>query len=294
MRNKKKYKKPLTWFGLFGISTMIGIFATSCATVDTPVFRQISLQDFGPENKRQFREITNIPSPTVKNLVYGTTAYNNGNYVLTLATTTNLAQYQFINGTSPGIGDLWLGEWAQAVRNITNRYNTSVQNGYPNGIKFGLFIDQTPPGTSGDEQWNPLSRFPDKRKDERATDAEKKRSNKLRRNDQSAQVYRDVFNLIQQTYGSSVSGWLNSSNVRSEDPSVEVTKVAVIAFRNVMGKVTAHFYNGSAPTPPASTNPPASATPPASASTNPQSFTQKQQALTLPSGFFTFLDGVYK
>ncbi|WP_027119372.1 DUF6856 family protein [[Mycoplasma] testudinis] len=297
MRIQKKSKKLVLGLGLLGITTIVGTVAASCATVDTNVFKQISTSDFNTQSPVSFQDISTVPNSSVKNLIYGTTAFNNGNYVLTISTSTDLNQYNFLHGGTPSTNSTqWNGDWARGVRFISNNFNSSSQNGYPNGIQFLLYEDSY---TGDVNQWNPYSKYPDKTNDNSASQEDKNNSNKLRRNDSSAETYREIFDLIRQTYGSSVTSWLNEANVSAQNPGSQVTTVGIIAFRNVNGVVTPHFFNGAAtpaPAPAPADTPasnPAPAPAPASTSSN-QSFSIKNQAIAVSTSFIDFLNGVYR
>lgn len=233
MSIKKRYKKITFLAGILLSVGMIGAIASSCAAADSSNFKEVNASVINGHTKT-YNDLAIAPDITAKNLIYGTNAFNNGNYVLTIATLTDSDQYKFINGANPAANGamLWDGEWSRAVV----EYNEMINANYPDGIKFLLYQDDQKPNAEGD-QWNPYSKYPTPADNSTANQDEKDNAGKYRREDESAKIYRQIVDLIETTYGSSVSNWINKTN--------QTTSVMVIAFKNNNGTITPNFYNGS-------------------------------------------------
>lgn len=233
MSIKKRYKKMTFLAAILSSVAMIGAIASSCAAADSSNFKEVNASVIKGATET-YNELAIAPNVSAKNLIYGTDAFNDGNYVLTIATLTDLNQYKFINGSdNPAAAGttLWGGEWGRAVV----QYNEMINANYPNGVKFLLYQDDQKPNDEG-EQWNPYSKYPTPSDSSTATQEEKDNAGKYRREDESAKIYRQIVDLIQTTYGSSVSNWINKTS--------GTTNVMVIAFKNNNGKITPNFYNG--------------------------------------------------
>lgn len=278
MSFKKRYKKMTFLVALLSSVGMIGAIASSCSTVDSNNFKEVDASVISDHTK-PYSELAVAPQISVKNLIYGTDAFNNGNYVLTVATLTDDKQYEFINGGSREAAGtkLWGGEWSNAVIDGSKGtiYN---EKDYPNGIKFLLYQDDQQPNGDG-EIWNPYQKYPTPTDDSTATQEEKDNAGKYRREDESAKTYRQIVDLIQSTYGSSVSGWINKSN--------GTTNVMVIAFKNNNGTITPNFYNGSSSSDDTSGG---DSNDSASATTSSKLITQ---TVPIPTSFSNWLSTIY-
>lgn len=277
MNIKKRYKKITLAVTLLSSIAMVGAIASSCAAVDSSNFKEVNASVIS-EHTKTYNELAVAPGISAKNLIYGTDAFNNGNYVLTVATLTDPDQYKFINGGAlPGVAGalLWNGEWSKAVVEYNNKYSN-----YPNGIKFLLYQDDQQPNDNG-ETWNPYQKYPKPTDESTASQEEKDNAGKYRREDESAIIYRQIVDLIQTTYGSSVSSWINKD--------AGTTSVMVIAFKNNDGKVTPNFYNASSSSDSSGDN---SGSSDGSESTN-NSSKIVNQALSLPTSFSNWLGSVY-
>lgn len=247
MKTKSKFKKSflLAPFSLITITTTFATFTTSCSIISSNnIFRYIT-----NENKEaSYNDLKKVPK-SVRNLVFGTTEVNNGNYVLILTTNSDNNQKNFLYSSFVDDSN---NKWNQAFWNVVEKYyNRKNDNpNYPiDGINFLIYTDTT----ISEQNWNPFAKYPDKRDDETATDEDKKNSNKYRREDDSAKKYREIAQFILDTYkeDNTVQSWFNSSNVSSEenasDEEKKITKTMIIAFRYMEkdGKkgIFPHFYS---------------------------------------------------
>ncbi|AAC71573.1 DUF6856 family protein [Mycoplasmoides genitalium] len=297
-----------------------GMILSSCSNIDQSFFRELSVESV--EKNTAYNQLP-VNSTTFRNLVFGTRSYNDGNYVVVIATETDSSQINFLNGsTNQGTSSLsWGGTLGTTIRQVQNRYST-----YPNGVKFLIWNDIAP----GSVKWNPYARFPVvDRKNELASQEDKDNSNKLRRSDASAVRYREIVDFIQRTYGGNVANLINQSNVHAQTVGNDVTKAIVIAFRkDNLNKIRANFYgldNSTNPNAPGSgqgdSTPPASSgegggsdgssggdsssgngqntTPTSPQSSQPavqrsqKSYGIKQHAVRVSVDFLNFLDSVY-
>lgn len=279
MSIKKRYKKITLSAALLSSIVMTGAIASSCATVDSSNFKEVNASVIEGHAKT-YNELNVAPQISAKNLIYGTDAFNNGNYVLTVVTFTSLDQYQFINGAPPGVAGakLWNGEWSTAVE----QYSKQNYDGYPDGIKFLLYQDDQQPNDNG-ETWNPYEKYPKPTDDSTATQEEKDNAGKYRREDDSAKIYRQIVDLIQNTYGSSVSSWVNKTS--------GTTDAMVIAFKNNNGKITPNFYNASSSSDNSGDNSGGGGSDGSDSTSNSSKIVS--QAVTLPNNFLTWLNSIY-
>ncbi|WP_033160295.1 DUF6856 family protein [Mycoplasmoides alvi] len=260
--NKKNCVKfVLTSFGLFSIFGILANTVTSCSNVDSNLIRTLDVQSINA--KTNFSQLNKVNEANVKNLVLGSKNFNNGNYVLAIGTYSNLSQWQFFNGiNSQGPADQkrWNGEFGNAV-SIFSGNNSPVKDSYPLGIKFGLFIDEATNIPAGQDDTNnknnPFAKYPNVDTDNPiASQTSKDRSGKYRREDESAVQYRDIVNLVYDTYSTNsiVASWFTktaelptSSSVTfdpSQDVYSEITKYMVIAFKqNQDGVIERAFYS---------------------------------------------------
>lgn len=278
-----------------------GIVLSSCSNIDKPnVFRTLSQQSV--ENKVDYSKLPK-ENKTVRNLVFGTAEYNDGNYVLVVTTETDSSQINFLNGSNNQAvsTENWAGDLGTTVKQVQNRYST-----YPKGVKFLIWNDIDP----NPVKWNPFARYPVIASDnELAKQTDKDNSDKLRRNDESAIQYREIVTFIQTVYSGSVNNLINQSNVHAQTVGTDVTKAIVIAFRkNNLDQISAHFYNpdnsngSNAPgsNQPnqdsgnnGSTTPAAPAAAAAKKSYSAGSFGVKRHAVQVSINFLNFLDSVY-
>lgn len=277
MSIKKRYKKITLSAALLSSIAITGAIASSCATVDLSNFKEVNASVISDHTKT-YDELDVTPAISAKNLIYGTDAFNNGNYVLTVVTFTSLDQYEFINGAPPGVAgaELWNGEWSRAV----TEYNKGLSD-YPDGIKFLMYQDDQQPNDNG-ESYNPYAKYPKPADDSTASKEERNNAGKYRREDASAKAYRQIVDLIQTTYGSSVSNWINKDS--------GTTNKMVIAFKNNNGKVTPNFYNGSSSSDNSGDDSGGSY---GSSSTTSNSSKMISQAVTIPTAFSSWLKSIY-
>ncbi len=262
MFSKSKTKKIIGALSLFAATAAVagvGAMATSCATVDTKIFRSVTADDVAQQ--KDYDALPTISEATVKNLVYGTKDYNGGNYVLVVATYSNVEHWRFLHGTSGPSNPLrWAGDFGNAVETVSGT-NSPINNPnlYPNGIKFALYADTFSSENNTDNKNNPFAKYRKVDSDSQiATQQQKDNSEKYRRNDDQAVKYRDVANLIYKTYSSetNVNNWINtSSETPTNNPSDgtipspdtdkygNITQIMVIAYRkNKDGKIDRSYY----------------------------------------------------
>lgn len=292
MRFKRLLRRSLLPLSLAFAAAGAGVAAASCATVDTAQFREIT-----PQNVKDDTAYTNLgmTTQTVKNLVYGTDAYNDGNYVLLLYTMTDLTQVKFVYGTDTPSAELsYNSEWGNAVKKYGDPERPAGDPTlYPTAIKFAMFGDNI--GYDGSDpsegNVNPYSKWPTLVKDsadwKSATQEERDNSGKYRRDDQNARDYRAIGDLILDTYSSeaAVQGWYTAANATidsaNSDTPTTVTTVMAIAFKNDNGTITHTFYSAS------------TTSSSSSASTSTQGAHVSLQNVTVNVSFSSFLSAFY-
>lgn len=259
-KKSKKIKKITSLLGLFLASVAavsISLMTTSCSNVNSNLFRTITLDDIN-QNK-EYDKLDTINESDVKNLVYGTKNFNDGNYVLLVASYSNDDQWRFLHGTNgTAITPRWYGNYGKAVQYILGE-NSPIKGLYPNGVKFALFVDSYISENNTNNKDNPFAKYRKVDSDSQiATKEQKDNSEKYRRNDTQAIQYRDIVNFLYNTYSSetNASGWLNKSAEfptnnstdgtipsASNDTYGEITKIMAIAFKQDKdGKIQRSFF----------------------------------------------------
>lgn len=236
---------------------------SSCANVDTNIMKMIDAQSISA--KTEFSKLNTINDANVKNLIYGTKSFNNGNYVLAIGTYSDLSQWQFFNGAAsqgPADPKRWEGEFGTTIQYLSGN-SSPIKDFYPSGIKFGLFIDEATNIANSQDNTNnknnPFAKYPTitSENEKHAPQEAKDRAGKYRREDESAVRYRDIVNLIYNTYSSNstVAAWYSasaelptSSNTNTYDPSQDsysqITKYMLIAYKqNKDGVIVRDFYS---------------------------------------------------
>lgn len=258
MRLKHFFRRIFIPLSLFFSAGITGAVASACAAVDSGYFRELSSAQ--AQSNTGYADLS-VQRESVKNLIYGTNAYNNGNYVLLIYTINDSTQTEFVFGTKqPSTQLTYNSEWGRAVQKYGN---PAVPAGdvtlYPDAIRFAMFGDNT----INESNFNPYSKWKTLQKDspewQEASPEEQANSGQFRRNDPDAISYREIVDFILKTYStdSTVQGWYSATNATVDSGNVQtqqpVTSAMILAFKNTNGVISHSFYNASSQSTP--TNP---------------------------------------